>query len=394
MSRSGATEGTTSESTRSSPLGLFIQLLCTCVTLCALAPDAGASTAPSGQQDARPSVGAFTVTNGPVTTPDSPRIELVFLGSPPDGLSTGEVLDAMERAASAWTDVTCAYIEVGVGGIGRAESLAEGEVPVVFVDPAEQPVCLQSGSRLAAAPCPVGETFGIVLNARDFRWSAEADQQPLVFGEETIHALDAVLTHELGHILGLGHSNDVAGATGEDPGLKLATMFSAYLIDGGQLTLSADDRRGLCSLYPIPDAPECEDDAECIEELSSAGATCDDTASPRVCEEERGEVGDYCSSALQICEGWCIETIAARTGYCTVECDASAEDACPAGFACETREFSDGETRDLCIQQSTPLEAGSCSSASGDRPVGRAALLLMVSLVSWPSRRRRLRRAR
>ena len=354
------------------------------MSACTLTPSLShAWTAPHGARDGAPSIGAFTVTGGPITPVDSPRVELVLLGDPPSGLSTQEVVDAMGRAGDAWTQVTCAYIEVGVGGVGQAAGLTDGQVPVVFLDPDDSPVCFPSGvERLAAAPCPIGETFGVALNARDYTWSATSDQGSLVFGDETAYAVDAVLTHELGHVLGLGHSED-------DP---LSTMVASYLIDGGQLTLSADDRRGICSLYPIEDAPGCASDSECKTRLEDQGATCDSSASPNVCEEERGELGDYCSSALQVCPGTCLETSGARTGYCTVGCDASNAASCPAGFVCEARGFNDGSSRDLCVFDVEPSEPSSCAAAPGGRPVTAWWLLGLA----WAGRRlrRRSRRAR
>jgi hypothetical protein len=364
-----------------------VKLAVAATATCVFAPTSAlAHTWPSSRDDASsalPSIGAFTVTGAPIATAGSPRAELVFLGDPPAELSTQEVVDAMGRAADAWSQVPCAYVEVGVAGVGQAAGLTDGQVPVVFLDPSDSPTCFPSGpERVAAAPCPIGETFGVALNARDYTWAPAPDQGALVLDGETRYAVDAVVTHELGHVLGLGH-------TDVDP---LATMAASYLVDGGQLTLGADDRRGLCALYPVDDPPECGSDAECVAELGDPGATCDTSASPRVCEEERGEVGDYCSSALQVCPGTCLETSGARTGYCTVGCDASNTASCPAGFVCEARDFTDGTSRDLCVHEVEPSEdPTSCAAA----PAGRPVTAWWILALAWGSRwaRRRSRRA-
>lgn len=51
--------------------------------------------------------------------------------------------------------------------------------------------------------------------------------------------LDAILTHEIGHLLGLNHSSDTT-----------ATMYAEYLADASGRTLERDDVAGICAAYP------------------------------------------------------------------------------------------------------------------------------------------------
>jgi hypothetical protein len=52
--------------------------------------------------------------------------------------------------------------------------------------------------------------------------------------------LDVILTHEIGHLLGLNHSSD-----------ETATMFASYVPRGSEaLSLSEDDVAGICDAYP------------------------------------------------------------------------------------------------------------------------------------------------
>lgn len=57
--------------------------------------------------------------------------------------------------------------------------------------------------------------------------------------------LRAIMTHEAGHFLGLAHATDVH-----------AVMYAYY--DPGSFDLTADDRAGVCAVYPPqPPVPSC-----------------------------------------------------------------------------------------------------------------------------------------
>jgi hypothetical protein len=58
---------------------------------------------------------------------------------------------------------------------------------------------------------------------------------------ETFANFAEVATHELGHVLGLGHSGD-----------PTATMFAEAHFDGRGAALRADDLAGLRTIYPAP----------------------------------------------------------------------------------------------------------------------------------------------
>lgn len=64
-----------------------------------------------------------------------------------------------------------------------------------------------------------------------------------------------VATHELGHVLGLGHSSESSAAT---PTLKDATMYYMAHFDGRGASLRTDDINGLTTIYPATTtAPTC-----------------------------------------------------------------------------------------------------------------------------------------
>jgi hypothetical protein len=66
--------------------------------------------------------------------------------------------------------------------------------------------------------------------------------EPLTVGDPSPHSvdLDSLLTHEAGHLLGLGHTRD-----------ETATMFPGYVPGSIELrSLAADDVAGICEIYP------------------------------------------------------------------------------------------------------------------------------------------------
>ena len=77
--------------------------------------------------------------------------------------------------------------------------------------------------------------------------------------------LQSTLTHEIGHALGLGHS-DIAEAT------------MAPSIIGGDIskrTLDQDDINGICALYPVHDDPQQWTPPHCGLDLTGNGTPCD-----------------------------------------------------------------------------------------------------------------------
>lgn len=93
----------------------------------------------------------------------------------------------------------------------------------------------------------------ITVNARDYRWSRGEPAR----GEKNAAAtqdLDAVLTHEFGHTLGLNHSDIAGGASaGAGPFDDLPTMN--HLVYPSAKSLHLDDITGLRALYESSDAP-------------------------------------------------------------------------------------------------------------------------------------------
>ena len=96
--------------------------------------------------------------------------------------------------------------------------------------------------------------------------------------DHVVYDLESVITHELGHFIGLDHTPDL-----------YATMHAAY--EEGSLdprSLETDDIDGLCAIYPPGRSGKCEPDPEngladaCVQAHDGDGGGCALAASPGV----------------------------------------------------------------------------------------------------------------
>ena len=119
----------------------------------------------------------------------------------------------------------------------------------------------------------------IHVNGAAYRWSLDGAGA----------TLDArgVLTHELGHALGLGHSQD-----------PRATMYATHPPGTSWRSLEQDDRDGVSALYPGKGAAGCD-------EPGSAACPRGFVCVARVCERDgaRGEVCSPCARVPGACDG-------------------------------------------------------------------------------------------
>ncbi len=89
----------------------------------------------------------------------------------------------------------------------------------------------------------------------------------------------SVLTHELGHALGLGHT--------AVPG---ATMAPGYPGGIAWRSLEADDRAGVCALYPGVGSAGCEEGPPCPAMFACVAKSC----------ERTGSLGEVCSPCARV----------------------------------------------------------------------------------------------
>ena len=174
----------------------------------------------------------------------------------------------------------------------------------------------------------------ILYNGIDHRWTTNPTQGGQV---------DAVsiITHEVGHQLGLGHSQRTA-----------ATMYFAYTGGTGARSLDSDDIQGVCSLYPGSGATGCSTDNDCPQGERCGGGTCiPDT-------QGEGGVGESC--AVGPCAGdlVCVQGNGGEP-FCTSFCSGGD---CPSGWACIGVNSNQGALN-LCL----PSAEGGGDASFGER---------------------------
>jgi hypothetical protein len=188
------------------------------------------------------------VTGAPLHwAPDCVTFDVQVDGSPKSGLDADAVTVVVERAFKAWLEADCGNgtpsIEVGTfGPVACSESLfnetGRNANIVMFRDdawpyPDEEDAYGKTMLRYDTHTGALRDA-DIELNTADFDVGADGDPERV--------DLESILTHEIGHFLGLGH-----------PGRRhpAATMSAGWDGEGmGPRTLDDDDVAGICELYP------------------------------------------------------------------------------------------------------------------------------------------------
>jgi hypothetical protein len=278
-------------------------------------------------------------------------IKVAFVGTSTPSVALADAIEATRRAIETWNAVACTTARMEfVGHQASLESLESPDVvPIFFASSVPGFVPTERTIAELRWPDNLWNNYSVRLNDLGVRWDTRPHPfQRLLAGadEPTIVDLQAVLTHELGHLLGLDHITRN----------RAASMYGEYLRDGGQRTLSAVDKLALCAMHPAEGPDECTGDRDC-----APGARCISHALGVVCDKELGEPGDYCGWDLLYCPEVChIDSPATATGYCSAACSSHAD--CPEDFHCVHGEGPAPQSR--CLITAQAMDPRTCAIAS------------------------------
>jgi hypothetical protein len=246
-----------------------------------------------------------------------PSIAITIQEDGSDDVAGASDLLAVQAAMDVWTRVPCSDFTFSLAGTtpSRADG-ADGVNLVTFLESGWPPeadgaVAFTLRFRDTASAPDVWTEADVLLNGTQFSWSTSGHVQRF--------DVQSVVTHELGHALGLQHAS-----------LPEATMYFGTRAGVTYArTLHEDDAAGLCWLYPASPFT-CSSDAECPLLFGLYGG--DDLRFR--CEASACVIGASaaygaeCSTASD-CAGQCAADPERTSGqdpdFCTMACTAPAD---------------------------------------------------------------------
>lgn len=175
-----------------------------------------------------------TASGEPIRWPENGKA-IFYLVNSLDGSVQGRKVEALDKAFHLWERSSLGNIRfVFAGDSETRRASRDGTNLLVWIkeDWNHSPEAAALATTWYCPETGLIEEVDIEFNARDYRWSTD--------GEENALDLKSVALHEIGHLLGLGHSFDPAAAMHD--AISPHPRFSR--------SLSRDDLEGLGLLYP------------------------------------------------------------------------------------------------------------------------------------------------
>ncbi len=266
-----------------------------------------------------------------------------------DDIPFNQLTDIMADSFQTWGDPCCSEFSAAYQGTttltaqnnnGRiVMSWKESAWPTMFgsVNSTIGVTLLQAFNNCTIAQAP------IIYNGQGFTFRTN--------GQST--DMQSIATHEIGHLLGLGHSNT-----------QQATMFASYIGGTGARTLHEDDQNGVCSLYTI--SCNCQTAAECKTGQDCVNARCVDipcgvnnpcengkecNAQTGACEVPRCANDNDCADGLECSASGVCQSECASCRTCTTDVDCGGGATCAdigngprCFFVCEGGVTCDGDS--------------------------------------------------
>lgn len=282
-------------------------------------------------------------------------LPIVLNPTAPRGL-TLEVLEPIVVASlEAWNDVPCSFAVLDY--VGQQELPIAIDDDQVFAWQADADAWIYGTATAGATIIDMvtgTPRVDIEFNDISFSWVVDANTLVLpdhVWSAENPIEVDpgSVITHEVGHLLGMAHPRPTDPLSQPDP---LATMVFALLPNAQQSTLAFDDKVGLCARYPVDGASECGVDADCDEGEFCRPAEPEGSTPLDLCDEARAQIGDFCSATDYNCQGTCLFQAAdLSSGFCTELCVQDTD--CPDGWECDGLPTTGGQEVFACLPEGT-----------------------------------------
>ena len=299
----------------------------------------------------RPDVAAFT-TNGMVWPAARMPVPYLINTAGSDDLSLPQITDAIHAAFQTWQDVPCASITYQDAGPTTLGVAVDGENAMLFIESG----WIYGDEAAGATALTILDGFqtaDVAMNGEHFHWAIGPSGALAASGT---FDLQAVLTHELGHFSGLGHTM-----------VSHDTMYYSWTPWPGQRAPSADDQAGLCSIYPIAGDACAVDGSGC-----ATGESCVTTAQGRLCDVATDSIGAACNFDRIECAAFCLFTaVDLSTGYCSRFCDSNSD--CPLTHHCAPASAGT-MTVNVCFdgaQQPPPIDAATGCADDDACPTGQ-----------------------